>query len=722
MGKKRKINSKKKRPSQLAIAVLSVFDELKNQSLNHKQICAKLDIRDTQTRNEVLKVLAELSIEGKLKEVDRGKFASTSTNSSSIGKIDFTRKGDAFLVSNDLKADIFISSRNTHTALNGDLVRVNLSKKSRGRSLEAKVVEIIERARTEYVGTLDIQENHAFLIPDNPKIHVDFYIPLDKIRNGESGQKALIKFLDWNDPDRKPFAEVIQVLGQPGEHNVEMNSILIDNGFPISFPDSVEADAAKIPIEITEEEIAKRKDFRHVTTITIDPLDAKDFDDAISIRAIDENWYEVGVHIADVTHYVQPNTDLEKEAADRATSVYLVDRVIPMLPEILSNNVCSLRPNEEKLTYAAVFEMNLEGKIRNYWIGRTIINSNRRFVYEEVQEIIEGAEGDFKDDVLILDTMAKALRKDRMKHGAMSFDKMEVKFILDGENKPTGVYFKTQKDAHKLIEEFMLLANKTVAAHIGRASDRNPKPKTFVYRIHDTPDPDKVRDFASFIKKFGYRLDSLQTASITKSLNKVLEEVKGKRESGIIEQMAIRTMAKAVYSTQNIGHYGLGFDYYSHFTSPIRRYPDMMVHRLLTQYATSSKSASADTYEALCKHSSEMERQAADAERQSTKYFQVLYMQDQVGQQFSGYISGMNDYGMFIELTESRCEGMVRLQDVDDDYYSFDEKNFRIIGHNSKKIWKLGDDVVIEITKADLVNKRLDFKLIDPEKQKSAGE
>ncbi|HHB52601.1 MAG TPA: ribonuclease R, partial [Saprospiraceae bacterium] len=576
---------------------------------------------------------------------------------------------------------------------------------------EGDVVEIIKRAKTTFVGTLQLHANHGFVIPDDKRMYADFFIPKKRINNAKDGDKVVVEMKDWPLNSKNPFGKIVDILGKPGEHNTEIHSILYDYGLPYKFPEQVEQDAANLPIEITQEEIAKRRDMRKVLTFTIDPKDAKDFDDALSFQELPNGNYEIGIHIADVSHYVLPNTILEEEAYKRATSVYLVDRVVPMLPEILSNNVCSLRPHEEKLTFSAIFEMNTKAKIVKQWFGRTVIYSDKRYAYEEAQEIIEHPEPfkiakssldkNLTKAILTLDTLAKLLRKKRMDSGAITFDKIEVRFDLDKENEPIGIKFKHSKDANKLIEEFMLLANRKVAEFIGRKKDGSPTKNTFVYRVHDEPDIDKLAVLQQIIGKFGYRIDTRNVEFLSKSINKLLLDVKDTPEENMIETLTIRSMSKAIYTTKNIGHYGLAFDYYTHFTSPIRRYPDVMVHRLLQHYLDGKKSPKYPIYEEKCKHSSEREQMATKAERDSIKYMQVKYMQKHIQDTFEGVISGVTEWGMYVEITDNLCEGMVRIKDIDDDYYLFDEKQYAIIGQATKKMYRLGDTVNIRVKNAD---------------------
>lgn len=712
--KKHKRSGGKNASFSLTKDIISVFRKNPKKPLNHKQVSSSLGIKNSSGKTQVIKALHRLVATEKLDEVAPGKFKLIFQGSVLEGKIDITRSGSAYVMVDGFDDDVYISPKNMNAALHNDIVRINLFAVRKGKKIQGEVVEILQRAKTDFVGIVEVVGKFAFLVPDSPKMHVDLFIDKSKLNGAKHGQKAIARMTDWPPDASSPFGEIVEVLGAPGEHDVEMSSILSENGFPPTFPEEVEAEAAKIPTEITKEEISARRDFRNITTFTIDPIDAKDFDDALSFQKLENGNLEVGVHIADVTHYVKEGAMIDKEAVSRATSVYLVDRVIPMLPEVLSNQVCSLRPKEEKLCFSAVFEMTTKGKVINSWVGRTVIYSDRRFHYDEVQDILEAGEGELFEELSALNSIAKIMREKRMGSGAIAFNKVEVRFTLNDNKKPVGVRLKVQKDAHKLIEEFMLLANRTVAEKIGKPTNKE-KPKTFVYRIHDTPDQEKLSDFANFIKKFGYQFTAKQPGDISKSLNSLLHEVEGKKEENVISTLAIRSMAKAEYSTQNIGHYGLAFDYYSHFTSPIRRYPDMMAHRLLARYEKGGSSADQEHYEHLCKHSSEMERQAADAERDSIKYYQVLFMQDSIGKDYKGVVTGVTDFGIFVEIAENKCEGMIRLRDIDDDYYVFDEENFRIIGHNYNRVINLGDELMIRVKKADLMRRQLDFELLEEE-------
>ena len=735
--KKRKIFKKKgKVIKDLTRNIFKILNEDSSKFYNYKQIASKLNVSDTDGKTQILKKLAELKANKKIKEIDRGKFQINEDRKYSIGTLDITSNGNGYFVTDDYENDIFIPNINLGKGLHGDVVRAYVYKRKRSHKLEADVVEVIERAKTEFVGVLQKSKNFGFVICDNHKMYADIFISQNKMNGAEHGDKVQATISDWPENSKNPFGKITTVLGKPGDHNTEMHSILLEYDLPYEFEPEVEKEAQDLPIEITDKEIAKRRDMRGDLTFTIDPKDAKDFDDALSFTKLENGNYEIGIHIADVSHYLQPKTILDGEAYDRATSVYLVDRVVPMLPEMLSNGVCSLRPNEEKLTFSAVFEINEKAQIKNQWFGRTVTYSDQRFAYEEAQHIIEncelteevkpftmpvdisitGAAYEVKSEVveatLQLDKLAKILRKKRMKQGAISFDRVEVKFNLDEEANPVGVFFKSSKDANKLIEEFMLLANRKVAEYIGSKQGK-PSNKTFIYRVHDEPDVEKLASLQNIISKFGYKINTETKESTSESLNQLLNDVQGKAESNMIETLAIRSMSKAVYTTQNIGHYGLAFDYYSHFTSPIRRYPDVMTHRLLQHYLDGGESPKADPYEEKCKHSSKREELASKAERSSIKYMQVKYMQDHKDEVFDGVITGVTEWGIYVEITNNKCEGMVRIRDIKSDYYIFDEDQYAIVGQSTKHMYQLGDDVKVQVKKTDLERKHLDFNLIE---------
>lgn len=714
-----KHNKPKKR--YLFEEVLDLLKHNAGKALNYKQIAAGLEIATESERFLILEVLEQLKEQGFVTEPERGKYLVKETKTYLSGIIDFTAAGAAYVTISPDQPDIYIPERKTRDAFQGDLVKINVISQ-RGKKRDGEVVEVIKRNKTEFVGTVQVLPKYCFLIPSNNKVHVDFFIPLDKSMGVLNGQKAMARLLEWKKGDANPTAEIVEVFGFPGEHKTEMHAIMAEYGLPTEFPPSVEKAAKQLPTEITEAEIARRRDFRGITTFTIDPVDAKDFDDALSLRYLDNGNFEVGVHIADVTHYLKIGSIIDEEAIKRATSVYLVDRCIPMLPEVLSNFVCSLRPNEEKYCFSAVFEMDEHANIVDQWFGKTIIYSDRRFAYEEVQKIIETGEGDYRDDILVLDKLAKKLRAERTRKGSIFFDKEEVKFHLDEEGNPLGVYFKKQQDAHKLIEDFMLLANKKVAEFIGKGKnedqknlkgkDKDKAKNVCVYRVHDVPSQEKLQDLTGFVSRFGYEINTKSKMSTVQSINKLLVDVKGKKEGNMIELLTLRSMPKAVYTTKNIGHYGLGFDYYTHFTSPIRRYPDVLVHRLLDAKLKGQVYSNQEELEMLCKHSSDMERMAAEAERASIKYKQVEFMEDKVGQIFKGTISGVTEWGIYVEITENKCEGMIRSRDMHDDRYYFDEDNFRYVGRNTGRVYALGDSVMIEVKRADLAKKQLDFAFV----------
>ena len=710
MSKKKNTNSSMNKV--LTQLVLDVFEQNGNTPLNYKQVSAKLNIRDPESRDVIGDILKDEAFKQVLKEVAPGKFQLLELKTFVEGKVDLTNDGSAFIVTDDeSETDIFVAPRKLRNALNGDRVKVYVYAKSKGRRQEGEVIEILQRAKTEFTGVLKMSERYAFLIPDDRKMMHDIFIPMSELNSAKNGIKAVAEITDWPAGARNPVGRIKHVLGEQGENDTEMNAILAEYGFPLSFPAEVEHDAEQISADITPAEIAKRRDFRDTITFTIDPFDAKDFDDALSFKKLENGNYEVGVHIADVSHYIIPDSALDKEAFERGTSVYLVDRVIPMLPERLSNGLCSLRPNEDKLCFAAVFELDEKANIVTEWFGKTVIHSNRRFTYEEVQEVIEAKEGDFKDEILKLNELAYILRDRKFKNGAISFETTELKFKLDEKGKPTGVYIKERKDAHKLIEDYMLLANRKVAEFIAKKGKGKHK-YTFVYRAHDSPKPDALNSFAQFAARFGYKINTKSDKEIARSLNHLMEDVEGKKEQNVLTHLAIRSMAKAIYTTKSSSHYGLAFDYYTHFTSPIRRYPDVMVHRLLLHYLSGGQSVNEDMYEKMSQHSSQMEKRAADAERASVKYKQAEYLQDQVGNIFEGVISGVTEWGMYVEIIENKCEGMIRLRDISDDFYTLDEKNYAIIGQRKKKTYRLGDEVKIRVKNVDLTKKQIDFSLV----------
>jgi len=725
---KRKIKNKKQQNNGLEQSILTILRKDHSRPHNYKQIAGKLGLDDASSRNQIIKKLKALQIQGTIKEVDRGQYTIATSKNYYTGRVDIAGRGQGYIIVEELEDDIFVNNKNLNKALNGDIVEVYVFNRKKGGKNEGEITRIVERKKTEFVGTIQVQDNFAFVDVTDHKMHTDIFVPKNKIKDAKNGEIVLVKMEDWPEKADSPFGSVVKVLGLPGEHNTEIHAILAQYGLPYEFPTEVEAYANSIDTRIHPDEIAKRRDMRKDLTFTIDPKDAKDFDDALSFTTLANGNYEIGIHIADVSHYLKEGTVLDEEAYERATSVYLVDRVVPMLPEILSNGACSLRPHEEKYTFSAVFEINSKAEVLHKWFGRTVTYSDARFAYEEAQHIIENPndksysvpveisitgkeykiEKPIAEAILEMDALAKILRKKRMQEGAISFDKLEVKFILSEGGNPDGVYFKESKDANKLIEEFMLLANRSVAAFIGTQSQK----KTFIYRVHDEPDDEKIAALENIIKRFGYTLDTKNRKSTSQSLNKLLKDVHGRNEQNLIDTLAIRTMSKAVYTTNNIGHYGLAFDHYSHFTSPIRRYPDVMVHRLLQLYLDGKSSANQQSYEEKCKHSSEMESLASSAERDSIKYMQVKYMQDHQEQEFLGVISGVTDWGIYIEISSNKCEGMVRLQDLRDDHYVFDKEQYAVVGQRSNKTYVLGDEVYVKVKNADLVKKHLDFTML----------
>lgn len=722
--KKKRKKSNNKIPN-LSKSILKILLLNSTQSFNYKQLAAKFGVDDASSRNQIIKKLKDLQGKNQIEETERGKYRIKKGNQYHTGTLDMTSRGQGYVIVEGLEDDVFISNNNINKGLDKDEVEVYIYKRRKNSKLEGEITSIIKRNKTEFVGVIDIQKNFAFVSTSDGKMYTDIFISIDNIGKSQQGDKVLVRMDEWPQKADSPIGTVLKVLGKPGEHNTEIHSILAQYGLPYDFPKEIEDFAEKIDTKINPSEIKKRRDMRDVLTFTIDPADAKDFDDALSFQILENGNYEIGIHIADVSHYVQPNTILDDEAYERATSVYLVDRVVPMLPEVLSNFACSLRPNEEKFTFSAVFEINEKGQVKNNWFGRTVTYSDARFSYEEAQQIIETGKGEIPSEISLsnktyhvkenlvdavktLNKLAKSMRRKRMQSGAISFDKVEVKFILDQEKNPEGVYFKESKEANHLIEEFMLLANKKVAEFIGK---QTPK-KTFIYRIHDEPNDEKLAALGNIIKRFGHKINTKDRKSTNTSLNKLLEDVKGKKEQNLIDTLAIRTMSKAEYSTENIGHYGLSFDYYSHFTSPIRRYPDVMVHRLLQMYLDGKPSQSEEIYEEKCRHSSDMENLATSAERDSIKYMQVKYMADHKDEKFLGVISGVTEWGIYVEIVENKCEGMVSLRELKDDHYIFDRDEYAVIGSKTKKVYQLGDEVYVKVKQADLVKKQLDFKLL----------
>ncbi|PNQ74816.1 ribonuclease R [Hanstruepera neustonica] len=725
MTRKKKRRSSKNKISNLTNTILSILKKERNKSFNYKQIAAKLGVNDASSRNQIIKKLQQLKAKKEIEEVERGKFKAIPTADYHTGILDLSHKGSGYVISDEFEDDIHIASNNINRALDGDEVEFYVYKRLKRGRREGEITRVLKRAKNDYVGVIQVHDNYAFVIPDSTKMYKDIFVPINKINKAEEGDKVLVSLDEWPENQDSPSGRVLKVLGKPGEHNTEIHSILAEYGLPYEFPYEVEEFANKLDTSITKEEIAKRRDMRDVLTFTIDPKDAKDFDDALSFQILENGLYEIGIHIADVSHYVKPNTVLDDEAYERATSVYLVDRVVPMLPEILSNNACSLRPHEEKYTFSAVFHLDEKAEVKDQWFGRTVTYSDARFAYEEAQSVIESktnvipkevslsgkeyhTDQHIADAILKMDELAKKMRTKRMRSGAISFDKVEVKFNLDEDNNPTGVYFKTSQDANKLIEEFMLLANRKVAEFVGKQKP----PKTFVYRVHDEPDDSKLAALQNIVGRFGYKLNFKDKKSTTASLNNLLKDVVGKKEQNLVDTLAIRSMSKAEYTTHNIGHYGLAFDYYSHFTSPIRRYPDVMAHRLLQRYLDGEKSANEEVYEDRCVHSSNMEYLATKAERDSIKYMQIKFMQDHQDEEFVGVISGVTDWGIYVEIIDNKCEGMVRVRDITDDHYEFDESEYALIGRNTKNMYQLGDEVVVTVKNTDLVKKHLDFNLL----------
>lgn len=704
---------KRGRGADRSAIILEMFRAFPQKRYSLKNLAAASGGNDKEGRYHTKEIVDGMLAEGIVEEVSPGKFKlGTAHLPTFTGEVDMLSSGDVYIKVEGQEQDIFVDSRHSMHALHGDTVKVAVIRKRRNGVPEGEITEIVKRSEHHYVGRVEVTRNHAFVRVDSRKMPVDIFL-YTKDSPVKDGDKVVVRITGWEPDVKSPTGEIIDILGPAGDNDTEMHAILAEFDLPYVYPKEVEEEADRIPSEIPKGEYAKRKDFRAVTTFTIDPADAKDFDDALSVRKAGEDLWEIGVHIADVTHYVKENSVIEAEGRERATSVYLVDRTVPMLPEKLSNELCSLRPNEEKLCFSAVFEIDSELNVRKEWLGRTVILSDRRFTYEEAQRIIETGQGDYAEEILAINALAQKMRRERFRNGAITFERDEAKFHLDENGKPLGIYFKEMKESNQLIEEFMLLANRKVAEFVGKKRGKGANAeRTFVYRVHDKPDPDKLERFRNFILKFGYYFKAEKGKEISREMNRLMGEIKGKSEENVVSTLAIRTMAKAYYSTDNIGHYGLAFPYYTHFTSPIRRYPDMMVHRLLTTYLDGGKSPDKDLFEELCQHSSDMEVRAAEAERASVKYKMAEFMLDKIGQEFDGVISGVTEWGVYVELKDNHIEGMVSLRDLGDEPFRYDEENYAVRGQLTGRTLTLGDTVRIQVKNADLARKQIDFTLV----------
>lgn len=712
MSKKKRLyhsNKKPKGKTKIIRQLLNLFKKSVGGVLKQQEIVSNIGINSGEERQLLSAVMQMLLREGTLEEVSKGVFRLAPKGTILQGRFERRHNGKNFFIPNDGSPMVFIAERNAAHAMNGDEVRIQLLAHRKGKDPEGAVLEILERKQTQFVGVLQMQKHYAFLISDSKVLANDIFIAKEHTAGASHGDKVIVEVIEWPLSAKNPIGKVVDILGKPGENTTEMHAILAEFGLPYKYPLNVEKAAKRISDQIPAQEIAQREDLRDVTTFTIDPQDAKDFDDALSVRQLPNGHIEVGVHIADVTHYVKEHSVIDKEAKKRATSVYLVDRTVPMLPERLSNELCSLRPHEDKCCFSCIFELDEKAHLHQYRIVRTVIHSNRRFTYEEAQQIIETGEGEYANEIKTLNRIAQKLRSKRFERGAIAFDRHEVKFKLDKEGTPIGVYFKVAKEANKLVEEFMLLANKTVAEFVGKVS-KNKNAKTFVYRVHDQPDASKLQSLSEFILKFGHRIKTKGgPTTVSKSINKLLGSVQDRPEENLISTIAIRSMAKATYTTDNIGHYGLAFPYYTHFTSPIRRYPDMMVHRLLERYIKGGRSVTKDKVEELCKHCSDMEQVASNAERASIKYKQVEYLSDKLGEVFDGVISGVTEWGIYVEIKENMCEGMIPVRELDDDFYELDEKNYCLRGKRRGSEYRLGDEIRIKVVRANLERRLLDF-------------